>query len=72
MVSELIIEKSKLSWLFTFDLIKLSADSIRDVSKRIASSSLVQGWSYYYTPDERHQGVGKIEESDPESGSQKL
>ncbi|MFW9992827.1 MAG: hypothetical protein ACFFD4_12355 [Candidatus Odinarchaeota archaeon] len=58
---ELVINNSKLFWLFTFDFLKLPKKSLRVISKQIAESTLVQGWSYYYTPDERHLGIGKIE-----------
>ncbi len=71
MTKELKITSSRLYWLFSFDNLKLAENSIREVSKTISKSPLVNGWSYSYTPEERHEGLGKIF-SDDEAVSKHL
>ena len=58
--NEFIVKKSKLFWFFTFDILKLKKPTVREISKIMAESSLVRGWSYYHTPEERHDGIGTV------------
>lgn len=65
----LLINKSRLFWLFAFDTLKLQ-DSLRNISHRLAESPIIQGWTYYYDPSERHLGLSEIIVKDqPEEGS---
>jgi hypothetical protein len=63
-----------LFWLFTFDTLKLR-DSLRNISRQLAESPLIQGWTYYYDPSERHLGLSEImvkDEAEEESSAQSL
>ena len=67
----LLVNKSRLFWLFTFDTLKLQ-DSLRNISRQLAESPLIQGWTYYYDPSERHLGLSEImvkNEAEPELGT---
>ncbi|MHA2499816.1 MAG: hypothetical protein ACXAEL_09655 [Candidatus Hodarchaeales archaeon] len=70
----LLVNKSRLFWLFTFDTLKLR-DSLRNISRQLAESPLIQGWTYYYDPSERHLGLSEImvkDEAEEESSAQSL
>ncbi|MFW9916374.1 MAG: hypothetical protein ACFFGZ_12275 [Candidatus Thorarchaeota archaeon] len=70
----LLVNKSRLFWLFTFDTLKLR-DSLRNISRQLAESPIIQGWTYYYDPSERHLGLSEImvkDEAEEESSAQSL